>query len=56
VIAQYRFRYAPDFSWPTKVAWLHPLGLAAVFLLAISALGERWPTRADVDDGASVDS
>lgn len=46
VVLQFRYRYAPDFSWPVRLAWLHPFGLAAVFLLALSALPElRRPER-----------
>ena len=34
LIQQYRFRYPPDFSWPTKFETVHILGVAAILALA----------------------
>ena len=34
LIQQYRFRYPPDFSWPTRFETVHILGVAAILALA----------------------
>ena len=34
LVQQYRFRYPPDFSWPTRFETVHILGVAAILALA----------------------
>jgi hypothetical protein len=38
VVQQHRHRFPPDFAWPTEFDRVHPLGLAAVALLAVQVI------------------
>ena len=51
LIQQYRFRYPPDFSWPTRFETVHILGVAAVVALAADYAVALARARAHRRDG-----
>ncbi|MYG99758.1 MAG: DUF3367 domain-containing protein [Acidimicrobiaceae bacterium] len=48
LVQQYRFRYPPDFSWPTRFESVHILGMVAILALAADyavTVARAWPER-----------
>ena len=54
LIQQYRFRYPPDFSWPTRFETVHILGVAAIVALAADYAVALARARAHRRDGTAA--